>query len=244
VHARRHSDQLAFAPDDPVHMGLRNGWAMGGVFFDFDFEKQIQTREITHEALTNRRTAARIRSPLAPAASQTAFKVIIRQTPSANKVEIAILESFLAKENSVSDGRVSLRKLYLLQSRDENSRRFLDAFVNNWNSFLTRETHILDHRPKSLPKNRDPMYSNCHSGQGGIDVAILIMAYSSPFSCRMPDPRSNRSGTAGGGGSMDRHFVWFDLNRQQGYPMLAQRFSLLSDESLVVRRLESRSQLC
>jgi hypothetical protein len=34
------------------------------------------------------------------------------------------------------------------------------------------------------------MYSNCHSGQGGINVAILIMAYFSAFSCRMPVPRS------------------------------------------------------
>ena len=114
-----------------MHIGLRNGWAMGGVFFDSDFEKQIQISEITQEALTNRRTAAKIRSPLSPAASQTAFKVTIRQTPSVNNVETAILESFLAKENSVSDGRESLRKLYLLESQDEDLRRFLNAFVSN-----------------------------------------------------------------------------------------------------------------
>ena len=41
---------------------------------------------------------------------------------------------------------------------------------------------------------------------------------------------------------MDRHFVWFDLNRQQGNPVLAQSFSLLCDETFVVGRLESRSQ--
>jgi len=41
---------------------------------------------------------------------------------------------------------------------------------------------------------------------------------------------------------VDRHFVWFDLNRQQGDPVLAQSFPLLGDETLVVRRLESRSQ--
>ena len=93
-------------------MGLRNSTRrQQGIFFGFDFEKQIQTSEITHEALTNRRTAARIRSPLAPAASHTAFKVTIRQTPSVNNVEIAIQESFLANENSVSDCRVSFRKL-------------------------------------------------------------------------------------------------------------------------------------
>jgi hypothetical protein len=76
-----------------------------------DFEKQIQTNEITHEALTNRRMAVRIRSPLSPAATQTTFRVIIRQTPSVSIVEIAILDSFLAKENSVSDRRVSSREL-------------------------------------------------------------------------------------------------------------------------------------
>jgi len=96
-----------------------------------DFEKQIQTNEITQEALTTRRTAARIRSPLAPAASQTAFRVIILQTPSVNNVEIAILESFLAKENSVSDGRVSASELYPWELRDKWSRRFLAFFVNN-----------------------------------------------------------------------------------------------------------------
>lgn len=134
-----------------------------------DFEKQIQTNEITHEALTNRRMAVRKRSPLSPAATQTAFRVIIRQTTSVNNVEIDIAESFLAKENSVSDRRGSSRKLYPLELQDEDSHRFLAVVVNNRNSFLTRETHRLDQKPKSLPKNRDPMYSNCHSGQGGIN---------------------------------------------------------------------------
>ena len=114
-HVGRYSDQLAFAPGDSVYIGLRNGRAVAGIFCGFEFEKQIQTREITHEALTNRRTAARIRSPLAPAASQTAFRVTILQTPNVNNVETAILESFLAKENSVSDGRVSSRRLYPLE---------------------------------------------------------------------------------------------------------------------------------
>jgi hypothetical protein len=96
-----------------------------------DFEKPIQTNEITHEALTNRRMAVRIRSPLSPATTQTAFRVIIRQTASVNNVETAILESFLAKENSVSDGRVLARELYPLELQDEESRRFLGVFVNN-----------------------------------------------------------------------------------------------------------------
>ena len=188
--AGRRRDQFAFAPVGAVYLCLRNGRAVAEIFFRFDFKKLIHTREITHEALTNRRMAVRIRSPLSPAASHTALRVIILQTPSVNNVETAILESFLAKENSVSDGRVSSRGLYPLELQDEESQRFLAAFVNNRNSFLTRETHRLDHRPKSLPKNRDPMYSNCHSGQGGINVAILIMAYFSAFSCRRPVPRS------------------------------------------------------
>ena len=41
---------------------------------------------------------------------------------------------------------------------------------------------------------------------------------------------------------MDRHFVWFDLNRKQGNPVSAKNFSLLGDETLVVWRLQSRSQ--
>ena len=189
--AGRRRDQLARALVYPAYPRLRTERAVAaGISVCLYFEKQIQTNEITQEALTTRRTAARIRSPLAPAASQTAFRVIILQTPSVNNVEIDILESFLAKENSVSDGRVSLSELYPWELRDKESRRFLAVFVNNRNSFLTRETHRLDHRPKSLPKNRDPMYSNCHSGQGGINVAILIMAYFSPFSSWMPDPRS------------------------------------------------------
>ena len=154
-----------------MYLGFRCGRAVvtGGFCVCLDFEKQIQTKEITHEALTNRSMAVRIRSPLSPAATQTALRVITRHTNSVNNVEIAILESFLAKENSVSDGRGSSRKLYPMELQDEDSRRFLAVFVNDRNSFLTRETHRLDQKPKSPPKNRDPMYSNCHSGQGGIN---------------------------------------------------------------------------
>jgi len=81
-----------------VYIGLRNGWAAGGIFSRLDFEKQIQTNELTHEALTNRRSAASIRSPLAPAASQIAFSVTIRHTASVSAVEIAILLTFLTDE--------------------------------------------------------------------------------------------------------------------------------------------------
>lgn len=154
-----------------MYLGFRCGRAVvtRGFSVCLDFEKQIQTKEITHEALTNRRMAVRKRSPLSLAATQTALRVITRHTISVNNVEIAILESFLTKENSVSDGRGSSRKLHPMELQDEDSRQFLAVFVNDRNSFLTRETHRLDQKPKSLPKNRDPMYSNCHSGQGGIN---------------------------------------------------------------------------
>ena len=89
-----------------MYLGLCSGRVVAGISVRLDPEKQIQTNEITHDALTSRRMAVRIRSPLSPAASQTAFRVTIRQIPSVNKVETAILESFLANENSVSDGRV------------------------------------------------------------------------------------------------------------------------------------------
>jgi len=106
-HAGRLGDQLARALVDPAYLLLRGGRAVAAGFpVCLDFEKQIQTNEITHEALTSRRMAVRIRSPLSPAASQTDFRVIIRQTPSVNNVETAILASFLANENSVADGRV------------------------------------------------------------------------------------------------------------------------------------------
>jgi hypothetical protein len=142
-----------------VYLGLGTRWAVRCIVCRLDSEKQIQISEITHDALTNRRMAVRIRSPLSPAATQNAFRLTSRQTATVNNVEADILENFLAKEKSAPDGRVS----------SEESRRFLAVFVNNRNSILTMETHRVDHRPKSLPKNRDPMYSNCHSGQGGIN---------------------------------------------------------------------------
>jgi hypothetical protein len=90
------------------------------------------------------------------------------------------------------------------------------------------------------------MYSSCHSGQGGINVAILIMGYFSAFSCRMPDPRSRPAQLLikqdEWGRSVDRRFAWFDLNRQQGNPVLTQGFPLLCHETFVVGGLQSRSQ--
>ena len=41
---------------------------------------------------------------------------------------------------------------------------------------------------------------------------------------------------------MDRHFVWFDVNCQQGNPLLTQDFSFSCDEAFVVWGFESRLQ--
>ena len=96
-----------------MYLGLCSGRVVAGISVRLDFEKQIQTNEITHDALTNRRMAVRIRSPLSPAASQTAFRVTIRHTPSVNNVEIAILPSFLSgrelglRRSSAVDGGCS-----------------------------------------------------------------------------------------------------------------------------------------
>jgi hypothetical protein len=115
-----------------VYLGLRRRRvAAAPIAVCFDFEKQIQNNEITHEALTNRRMAVRIRSPLSPAATQTVFRVIILQTPSVNNVETAILDSFLANKNSVSDGVVPSMELYSFALQDEELRRFPAVSVNN-----------------------------------------------------------------------------------------------------------------
>lgn len=64
MHARagRRGGQFALARRDPVYLGLRSGRAGAGILFRSDFEKQIQTSEMTHDA-TNRRIAVRIRTP-------------------------------------------------------------------------------------------------------------------------------------------------------------------------------------
>jgi hypothetical protein len=81
-----------------------------GISICLDFEKQIQTNEITHEALTNRRMAVRIRSPLSPAATQTAFSVIIRHTTSVNNVEMIVLPSFPRDEDPADKCRFGVSK--------------------------------------------------------------------------------------------------------------------------------------
>ena len=41
---------------------------------------------------------------------------------------------------------------------------------------------------------------------------------------------------------VDRHFVWFDVNCQQGNPLLTQDFSFSCNEALVVWSFETRMQ--
>lgn len=167
MHAGRHSDQLAFALGDPVHMGLRNGWAMGGIFFDSDLEKQIQISEITQAALTNRRSAARIRSPLAPAASHTVFRVTIRHTASVTAVEIAILLIFLSGERYPRCDLSNWATLSGLETWVAESIGFLAVLLKARNAFFTSDKQNLSQRPIALPIASAPKYSS-QSKQGPI----------------------------------------------------------------------------
>jgi len=95
-----------------VYLGLRGGRAVApGTSVCLDFEKQIQANEITHDALTKRRMAVRIRSPLSPAATQTAFRVIIRQTTSVNNVEMVVLPSLPRGQGTADHCRLGVSKL-------------------------------------------------------------------------------------------------------------------------------------
>ena len=93
-----------------MYLGLRCGRVVAaGISVCLDFEKQIQTNEITHEALTNRRMAVRIRS-LSPAATQTAFRVITRHTISVKNVEMVVLPSFPRNEDPADNWRLAFSK--------------------------------------------------------------------------------------------------------------------------------------
>ena len=93
-----------------MYLGLRCGQVVvaAGISVCLDFEKQIQTNEITHEALTTRRMVVRIRSPLSPAATQTAFRVIIRHTTSVNNVEMVASPSFPRDEDPADNCRLGV----------------------------------------------------------------------------------------------------------------------------------------
>jgi hypothetical protein len=143
-----------------MYIGWRNGWAVGGIFSRFDFEKQIQSSEITHEALTNRRSAASIRSPLAPAASQTVFSVTIRHTASVSTVEIAILLILLRDKRRPRCDLSKRAMLSGLETRTVACIGFLAAVVKTRNAFFTSDSKNLNQRPIALPIASAPKYSS------------------------------------------------------------------------------------
>lgn len=69
-----------------------------------DFEKQIHTNEITQDALTTRRIAARIRSPSAPASVQIGFQVVMIQTNKVSELETMIFPSLPSGSPFRGDG--------------------------------------------------------------------------------------------------------------------------------------------
>jgi len=237
--AGRRSDQFALALLDPEYLGLRSGRAMVGISCCLPLEKQIQTNETIHDALTNRRMAARIRSPFSPAATQTAFRVTILQTPSVSTVETTILLTFLSVKTFTRDGMSAM--LCGVGTCTAELARFLAILVSRRNAFLANDKHNLNQRPMALPMASAPKYSS-QSNQRAINVAILTMATLAHFrrgcQIRARTDQQNERGWM----SVDRHFVRLDLNRQQRNPVLAQDLLLLCDEIFVIGRLQSRSQ--
>jgi hypothetical protein len=125
-------------------------------------EKEIQHNEITQDAQASRTIADRVWCQVSPDLDQTALRVASLKIPIMNSVEIVVLYSFLASDTfdewAFSD-TLGLKELLFAKKR----KVFLRSLNQN-----------ADHWPKSFPKNRVPMYSNCHSGQGGIRIAILL----------------------------------------------------------------------
>jgi len=79
------------------------------------------------------------------------------------------------------------------------------------------------------------------------------MAYSSASCCRLVDPCDPRVESGGPGPEAPpsgeapgplvyRHFIWFDLKRNQGNALLTEGLTLLRDETFVVGRFERRPQ--
>src|SRR5260370_40050153 len=67
------------------------------------------------------------------------------------------------------------------------------APVNKRNSLLGNDKQNLNQKPNSLPIASAPKNSS-QSNQGGINGAILMMAYFSPFCRRMVDPWDQSEG--------------------------------------------------
>jgi hypothetical protein len=95
--------QLAFALFDLMYRALTEGLGATAVPLRRDFEQQIHNNEITQEALTSRRMAARMRSPRGPAAVQIGFQVIVTHATKVNNVETVTLKSFARGEGSTDN---------------------------------------------------------------------------------------------------------------------------------------------
>src|SRR6266849_7082780 len=116
----------------------------------------------------------------------------------------------------------------------------------NRNNTLITETQTLNHRPRILPMIPAPMQSYFNQSSQSNHGRITGHPYNGPtlahfragYQIRAATNQANSSGV----GSVDRYFVWFDLNRQQGNSVLTQGFLLLCDETFVVGRFQSSSQ--
>ena len=91
--------QLAFALFDLMYRALTEGLAATTIRFRRDLEQEIHSNEITQEALTSRRMAARMRSPRGPAAVQIGLQVIVTHATKVNNVETVTLKSFARTDN-------------------------------------------------------------------------------------------------------------------------------------------------
>jgi len=170
-----------------VYLGFRCGRVVvkAGVSVCLDFEKQIQTKENTHEALTNRSMAVRMRSPLSPAATQTAFGVNIRHTASVRTVEIAISVTFLSGERRLRCDLSIWTTLSGLEIRIAECIGFIAVVVKGRNVFFNSDKQNLNQRPIALPIASAPKYSS-QSNHGRI-INHPSDGYFSPFST--PDAR-------------------------------------------------------
>jgi len=177
-----------------VYLGFRCGRVVvtAGVSVCLDFEKQIQAKEITHEALINRSMAVRMRSPLSPAATQTAFRVTIRHTASVRTVEIAISVTFLSGERCSRCDLSIWTTLSGLEIRIAECIGSIAVVVKGRNVFFNSDKQNLNQRPIALPIASAPKYSS-QSNHGRMSNHPSD-GYFSPFSRRMPDSRSYGSG--------------------------------------------------
>ena len=151
-----------------MYLGLRRRRVVAApIAVCFDFEKQIQNTEITHEALTRRRTAARMRSPRSPAARQTAFRVMIRQIPTVSAVKITILMTLLNGEMSLRRAAPKGARLSGMETRIAEFAGYLTVPVDRRTTFFMRDKQNLNQRPITLPIASAPKYSS-QSNQGRI----------------------------------------------------------------------------